>query len=364
MTKKRIDVGKLQSLGVPGDVIESIDPRDGGNITPEGEVLYLDEERRDAKVDSGRPLRKNHPDGLGLKNRLVKKTSKMVTTGDGGGEAFAKITQFMGEPESSAKNKMVNKFLGFDDKGYTHVHVMPLNIDCSDIRDKHHSVVVPYDLIIAELKDADFIAIMNFCICRKSMKCEHYPWDFGCIFMGPNGRHAVEGGIAHQATLEEAIAHVDKAAEMGLMAAADYVEGEQFIWGVQNNEMNRYRMICFCCDCCCLAMNVLKHSARDISGRYSPVGWTAVVDHTKCVGCKACESRCPQHCITFDEETGLRITDQDKCLGCGFCKLVCKHGAISIKQTMPMRDSLNDYYLNEGRLDDGLEHSKAVHVER
>lgn len=58
------------------------------------------------------------------------------------------------------------------------------------------------------------------------------------------------------------------------------------------------------------------------------------------------------------------MTDRDKCLVCGFCKLVCGQGAVSIKQTMPMRKSLNEYYLNEGRLDDGLPHRDAVHVER
>lgn len=41
--KPGIDYEKLKSIGVPDEVIASLDPRDGGNITPQGEVLFLDE---------------------------------------------------------------------------------------------------------------------------------------------------------------------------------------------------------------------------------------------------------------------------------------------------------------------------------
>ena len=43
--KPGIDYEKLKSIGVPDEVIASLDPRDGGNITPQGEVLFLDEGR-------------------------------------------------------------------------------------------------------------------------------------------------------------------------------------------------------------------------------------------------------------------------------------------------------------------------------
>ena len=38
--KPGIDYEKLKSIGVPDEVIASLDPRDGGNITPQGEVLF------------------------------------------------------------------------------------------------------------------------------------------------------------------------------------------------------------------------------------------------------------------------------------------------------------------------------------
>lgn len=349
---------KLKALGVPDDVIASIDPRDGGNITPEGEVLFLDEARREAKVNKDKPYRKNHPTGLGIKNKMATKISQKMTADilegkDSAGGGVGGLLESMTLPPNKTKYKVFSKILGYSENDYNHIHVLPLNVD---VADKSQPVVLPIDLIIQELKDADYIAILSYCVCRTSFKCEHYPASFGCIFMGPNARHAVEAGAAREATVEEAIAHVKKAAELGLVGAVDHIEGEQFIWGVQQHEMNEYRMICFCCDCCCLTMNILKKSQRDVSSYYSPVGWTAVVDHTKCVGCKKCAERCPTHCISFGEG-GLRITDQDKCIGCGFCKLECKVGAIQIKQTMPMRASINEYHLNEARINDGKPHA-------
>lgn len=352
---------KLRALGVSEEVISSIDPREGGNITETGDVLYLDQERRDAKVDANRPLRKNHPNGLGIKNKAVKVISKKMTADilagkDSAGGGVGGLLEAMCLPPDKPKHKVMKKLLGFDESGYSHIHVMPLNVDVSD---KHRSVIMPIDLIIQELRDADYIAIMKYCVCRTSFKCEHYPAEFGCIFMGPNGRHAVEAGAANEATVEEAIQHVLKAADMGLMGSFDYIEGEQFIWGVQQDEMNEYRMICFCCDCCCLAMNIIKGSQTDMADRCSPVGWTTVVNHDKCVGCGKCASRCPNKAITYRED-GKRITNQDRCLGCGFCKLDCKFDAISIKQTQPMRESINEYHINEARIDDGREHTKAI----
>ncbi len=342
---------------------QAVSAFEGGNITFSGEVLFLDEARREAKVDRSRPLRQNRPDGLGLKNWFARRMSALITAEKNGAlreKGLKSLMAMAGMPDDSLRSRIVHRLVGTDEKGYTHVHVLPLNVDLSDM---HGTVIVPYDLIVAELNDADFIAIMNFCICRTSMKCRHYPQDFGCIFTGAPARHLVKMGLARHASYDEAVAHVDRAAELGLMGAADFVEGEQFIWGTKNSDMNECRMICFCCECCCVAMNMLKISRRDVNGRFTPVGWTATVDHNKCTGCRACEKRCPRKCISFGPD-GLRITDQNACLGCGFCKLACRFDAVSIRQTMPMRENLNEYFINEARIDDGRVHAPAVHVAR
>ena len=216
----------------------------------------------------------------------------------------------------------------------------------------HHNTVIPVDLIVQELKEVRRIAILDRCICRTNFDCQEHPHDFGCIFLNANAEHAIEEGLGHEATVDEAIEHVKRAADLGLMGAADFVEGEQYIWGVKNSEMHEYRMFCLCCECCCLAMKVLKNSTKDISMRCAPVGWTATVNHDLCIGCGACEPKCPQHCIEYRED--------GKCVGCGFCKLECKQEAIKIQQTMPMRANLNEYFLSEARIDDKRTHAPAV----
>lgn len=355
-TPRGIDRDRLRAEGVDEAIIDSLDVRDGGNITPTGEVLFLDENRLKIREKPQRPIREDHATGLGVKDKIVEKASAMITGSDEGGAAFAAITAMMGEPVGSPKRRFTSEFLGFEDSGYTHVSVLPLNVD---VAEGHYNVVMPVDLIVQELKESSHIAILDYCICRKNFDCQEHPHDFGCIFLNANAVHAIEVGIAHEASLEEALDHVKRAAEMGLMGAADFVEGEQYIWGVKNNEMHEYRMFCFCCECCCLAMKVLKNSTKDISMRCAPVGWTATVNHDECIGCGACAPKCPQHCIEYRED-GKCVIDQDKCMGCGFCKLVCQQDAIRVQQTMPMRANLNEYYLAEARIDDKREHAPAV----
>ena len=38
-------------------------------------------------------------------------------------------------------------------------------------------------------------------------------------------------------------------------------------------------------------------------------------------------------------------------MGCGCCKSVCENGALELKMTMPMRESLHEYFLREGSID-------------
>ena len=51
------------------------------------------------------------------------------------------------------------------------------------------------------------------------------------------------------------------------------------------------------------------------------------------------------------------IVNQEHCLGCGMCKAHCPERAIKIKQTMPMRGDMLEYFSKEARLEivSGLE---------
>ena len=83
---------------------EHTKPHEGGNITRSGEVLFLDAARLEAKARPHRPLRGNRPDGLGLKNWLVRRASALLA-GERGAAlragAFKAIPAMAAAPENS-----------------------------------------------------------------------------------------------------------------------------------------------------------------------------------------------------------------------------------------------------------------------
>jgi len=323
------------------------------NIDEQGNVLFLDEERLNRK-EVGFPPFKNHPNGLGIYNfikehviymrksiwplalklyRFFIKYSAWMKEGGWKGELFKRGIMIAPVMES-----------------HTSTVVMPLNVDLTDQGEK---VVVPMDLIKESLKNIDYIAGMDTCLCREANDCEDYPKDIACLFFGDGGRTVVKHGLAKELTYEEACARVDKAAEYGLMGQAVWIEVEQMLWGIRNDEMDKFLEICFCCPCCCIAMRLARNAQPEDRVRFHPSGWTAVPDRTKCTGCGLCQETrngCPVEAISFGED-GKVIINQELCVGCGICKNRCPEEAIKIKQTMPMRADLHEYFLKDYNLD-------------
>ena len=125
------------------------------------------------------------------------------------------------------------------------------------------------------------------------------------------------------------------------------------LWGVRNDLMDHILESCFCCPCCCIAMRLARNATSAERHRFHPAGWTAVPDRTKCVGCQQCaegHNGCPVEAISFGED-GKVIINQESCVGCGICKARCSFDAIKIKQTMPMRKDLQEYFRVDYNLD-------------
>ncbi len=408
-----------------GTPVEGL-PTSYDNIDEDGTVLYLDEERLRRKEQPGKPVFKNHPNGLGIKNFLVTHVSardwnwKIILA------LFRKLvawSAYMKHPETM-RSKLYKRGMYFEpqEKTYSTGSVYNLNVDgpaekpgtaaynaavleqretqrssdeaprkeqaaASAVDEKAHhgttqpfackparpnklvpkrrgvtipvgathdmtSVTVPMDLVKKAISEAHYIGGMKECLCRAGQNCQTYPHDLACLFLNMGGKVVVDHGMAVELTREEAYARVDRAAELGLVCQSLWVEVEQLIWGFRNDEMNAFLEICFCCPCCCVGFNLSKNATRDVKRRFSPVGWTAVVNHAKCTGCKSCVGHyCPQDAIHFRASDGKMVIDQENCIGCGFCRAHCPEDAIEIKQTMPMRDDVHDYFLQEGRLD-------------
>ena len=85
-----------------------------------------------------------------------------------------------------------------------------------EIEDAGESTVLPSDVVKNLINRADDIFIMNFCICRKSNKCEDYPVDHGCVFMG-KGVYRIPPEFGHLVTHEEACAYIDECGDLGFV---------------------------------------------------------------------------------------------------------------------------------------------------
>lgn len=212
-------------------------------------------------------------------------------------------------------------------------------------------VIVPMDLVKQAIMNAKYIGGMKQCLCRAGNNCQDYPHDLACLFLNMGGKVVVDHGMAEELTVEEAFARIDRAAELGLACQSLWVQVEQLIWGFRNDQMDTFLEICFCCPCCCVGLNLSKNALPDIKDGFHPSGWTAVVNHDACVGCKHClDDYCPQDAIHFRASDGKMVVNQERCIGCGYCRARCPEDAIKIKQTMPMRESLLDYFEAEARL--------------
>ncbi len=323
------------------------------NIDEEGNVLYLDEERLKRKEVPFPPF-KNKPNGLGIYNFIKEHIVYMSNTRwPLALRLYKMFIRFSGWLKQGGwKSEFYKRVIMIapDMETNTSTVVMPLNVDVTDEAEK---VVIPMDLIKESLRNVTFIGGMDGCLCREANDCSSFPHDVGCLFLGEAGRVIVKHGLGRELSYEEACARVDLAAKHGLMGQAVWIEVEQLLWGIRNDQMDKFLEICFCCPCCCIAMRLSRAATPKERHRFHPAGWTAVPDRTKCIGCNQCvtgENGCPVEAITFGED-GKVVIDQEICVGCGICRTRCPVDAIQIKQTMPMRKNLHDYFEKDFNID-------------
>lgn len=321
------------------------------NIDEQGNVLYLDEERLERKI-VGFPKYKNRPNGLGIFNFLKQ---NVIYVNNKRWWIARKLYRFFVDKakwfkEDKVKGKLYKKAIMIAPpmEKNTGTLVMPLNVDITDMSEK---TVVPMDMLKESLRHVDYISGMDTCLCRESADCKDFPHDLGCLFLGDAAKTAVKHGLGRRITYEEACERIDRAADLGLMAQAVWIEVEQLLWGIKNDEMDRFLEVCFCCPCCCIVGKLSSNLKDEDRIRFHPSGWTAVADRTKCVGCQQCVNHCPLEAIKMGED-GKIVINHEKCVGCGLCKTKCNVGAIKIKQTMPVREGgLREYFEKEFNLD-------------
>lgn len=245
----------------------------------------------------------------------------------------APLTKF--KPTELMLKKVAKLGGSYNTKGYA----IPVNVDL----DYHNNMVKPpIELVREAIRQSEYRVIMNFCACREMGHCKDYPVELACMFLGRTAKACVDHGSGHEATVEECLAHVDRAIAAGLSVGTYWVEFEQYAWGFQDGTFPDFIAFCFCCPCCCNSIKFENLAGGELQHiMHQSIGWHCEPIEYKCVQCGACLSKCPRGYLKL--EKGKIVVDQ-RCAGCGLCVNACQQRALHVVQYAETKEHLKDYF--------------------
>ena len=186
------------------------------------------------------------------------------------------------------------------------------------------SVVLPSVAVEELIREGRHFWIMNFCICRESMDCKDYPHDLGCLFIGEASRK-IDPSLGKSATREEALAHVRKCREAGLVHLIGRNKLDASWLKVSPGE--KLLTVCNCCPCCCLWM-MLPSLSPSIGAKVTRMPGVAVEVGDACTGCGRCtKGICFVGALSIED--GKAVVSEE-CRGCGRCVEFCENNAITL----------------------------------
>ncbi len=187
------------------------------------------------------------------------------------------------------------------------------------------SSLLPLKVVEELIRRSSYQAIIKRCTCRDARQCKEHPIDYGCLFLGEGARE-IDPRIARHVKKEEAVDHLHRCVEDGLVPMAGRVKIDNLIWGVPDR--GNLLTICFCCHCCCTLLTSGRYLPQDALDSFVPLrGLRITVDAERCVGCGLCVEECHMGAIALDG--GRIVHDELKCKGCGRCVLVCPEKAVN-----------------------------------
>ncbi|MBS3784902.1 MAG: 4Fe-4S binding protein [Anaerolineae bacterium] len=190
--------------------------------------------------------------------------------------------------------------------------------------DRSEEMVLPSRVVEHFVEVASVHWIMDFCLCRAAEGCQDYPIELGCLFLG-EAALGINPKLGRRVTKEEALAHVQRCREAGLVHMIGRNKMDTVWLGVGPG--HQLLTVCNCCPCCCL-LGILPHLTTRISDKLQRMPGVSVSINGQCVGCGTCaEGICFADAIHL--ENG-RATIDETCRGCGRCVNVCPQGAIEL----------------------------------
>jgi ferredoxin len=188
-------------------------------------------------------------------------------------------------------------------------------------------MVLPSQVVEHFIEKANYHWIMNACICRDSTKCEDYPVDLGCLFLG-QAAMGINPKFGRRVTKKEALEHTRRCRQAGLVHLIGRNKIDTRWLGVGPGD--KLLTICNCCPCCCL-WRMLPHIAPQIGTKVTRMPGVSVTVTDGCVGCGTCAQG-----ICFVDAIHLadgRAAIGDTCRGCGRCVDICPQQAIELDVT-------------------------------
>jgi len=202
------------------------------------------------------------------------------------------------------------------------------------------NVVYPYDDARKIIEGGKTFRLLP-CVCRYQKNevgkpCpQHHSIELGCIVISYEEDEDTKyfPPMAKSATKEEALAHLERAAEAGLIHQS------------YNLESNNH-FICNCCTCCCgLLRGALEFKATHMMLKSN---YRAQIDADSCTSCGICaDERCQFNAIVAGDK--FYSVNPELCVGCGVCVSSCPAEAIVLEakpeseQTQPFKN-LDEFY--------------------
>jgi Pyruvate/2-oxoacid:ferredoxin oxidoreductase delta subunit len=184
------------------------------------------------------------------------------------------------------------------------------------------NLVLPTKIVEHFIDQAKYHWIMNFCFCRDADKCEDYPIELGCLFLG-KAVLGINPKLGRLVSKQEALEHINKCQDTGLVHLIGRNKLDQMWLNVRPG--NQLLTICNCCPCCCL-WKMLPDLDVHISGKITKMPGVSIHVTNRCTGCGVCTNG-----ICFVD--AINVVDghtkhSENCRGCGRCVSVCPHRAI------------------------------------
>lgn len=184
--------------------------------------------------------------------------------------------------------------------------------------------VLPSTIVDHFIDSANYLWVMDFCLCRTGNNCEDYSQQLGCLFLG-EAVLQINPHFGRLVTREEAHKHIQRCREAGLVHMIGRNKLDAIWLGAGPGE--KLLTICNCCPCCCL-YKVLPEITPQISSKVNRLPGVSVQVTDNCLGCGECTNGvCFVNAIHLVDEQAVINED---CRGCGRCVEICPNESIEI----------------------------------